>query len=302
MDTPAIETMNLDFSFRKDSLTISSLNIKVGKGTIYGFLGPNGSGKTTSIRLLLGLLAPSNGTVMLFGSDLKKETPGIFSRLGTLVETPSLFNHLSAFDNLKIVQRIKKTPVKAINESLTLVGLSNVANKTVGKFSLGMKQRLGLAIALLSDPELLILDEPSNSLDPSGMLEIRQLLLNLNKEKGTTIIISSHLLAEIEKMVSHVGILNDGKLIFQDTIGKLQQLQQPALYIKTNNPDGVEKLLQHVFPAKHNEEIVEVSIRNDEDVSAIAKKLIENGFDIYDLHVSRGNLENIFISITNKKS
>lgn len=302
MDTPAIETRNLDFSFSNDAHTISSLNIKVGNGAIYGFLGPNGSGKTTSIRLILGLLAPSNGKVMLFGKDLQKETPKIFSRLGTLVETPSLYNHLSAFDNLKIVQRIKNTPVKAINESLMLVGLSNAAKKPVGKFSLGMKQRLGLAIALLSNPPLLILDEPSNGLDPSGMLEIRQLLINLNKEKGTTIMISSHLLAEVEKLVSHVGILNDGKLIFQDSIGRLQQLQQPVLFIKTNDPPGVKSLLQSLFPVKHIEGTIEVLIRNDDDVAAISKKLIENGFDIYDLHVSRGNLENIFISITNKKS
>ena len=300
MDTPAIETRNLDFSFGNDKRTISSLNIKVGQGTIYGFLGPNGSGKTTSIRLMLGLLTPSKGNVMLFGKELQKESPWIFSRLGTLVETPSLYNHLSAFDNLKIVQRIKNTPVEAINESLTLVGLLNVAKKPVGKFSLGMKQRLGLAIALMSNPELLILDEPANGLDPSGILEIRQLLLNLNKEKGTTIVISSHQLAEIEKLVSHLGIINDGKLIFQDTIRRLQQLQQPVLYIKTNDPSGVRNLLQSQFPTEQNSGTVEVLISNDDDVAAISKKLIEKGFDIYDLHVSRGNLENIFISITNK--
>jgi ABC-2 type transport system ATP-binding protein len=300
MDTPAIETRNLDFSFKNDTLTISSLNIRVGKGTIYGFLGPNGSGKTTSIRLILGLLKPSNGSVLLFGKHLQKESPVIFSRLGTLVETPSLYNHLSAFDNLKIVQRIRNTPVEAINESLTLVGLSDVAKKTVGKFSLGMKQRLGLAIALLSNPELLILDEPSNGLDPSGMIEIRELLQNLNKEKGITIMISSHLLSEIEKLVSDVGILKDGKLIFQDSIGKLHQLQQPVLSIRANDPAGVTSLLQSLFPVKNNDGTIEVIISNDEEVAAISKKLIEHGFDIYDLHVGRGNLENIFISITNK--
>jgi len=301
MDTIAIETRNVDFSFPRTGLTISSLNVKVKKGAIYGFLGPNGSGKTTSIRLMLGLLSPLKGTILLFGRELSKVAPGIFSRIGTLVETPSLYDHLSAFDNLRIVQRIKNIPVEAISESLSLVGLNDVVNKPVGKFSLGMKQRLGLAIALMSNPELLILDEPSNGLDPSGMLEVRELLLRLNKEKGITIMISSHLLSEIEKLVSHVGIINNGALIFQDTIGALQQFQQPLLHIKTNDNIQAVDFLQTSLPAKLNCENIELVIDGDDEVAGIAKKLMVAGYDIYDLHVSKGSLENIFISITDKR-
>ncbi|HMF71657.1 MAG TPA: ATP-binding cassette domain-containing protein, partial [Flavitalea sp.] len=236
-----------------------------------------------------------------FGRELSKVAPGIFSRIGTLVETPSLYDHLSAFDNLRIVQRIKNIPVEAISESLSLVGLNDVVNKPVGKFSLGMKQRLGLAIALMSNPELLILDEPSNGLDPSGMLEVRELLLRLNKEKGITIMISSHLLSEIEKLVSHVGIINNGALIFQDTIGALQQFQQPLLHIKTNDNIQAVDFLQTSLPAKLNCENIELVIDGDDEVAGIAKKLMVAGYDIYDLHVSKGSLENIFISITDKR-
>ena len=209
-----IETTHLSFGFSKDKTVLHDINLQIHQGAIYGFLGPNGAGKTTTIRLLLGLLTPNSGSIKLFGKSMPDNSLEIFNNIGAMIEIPSLYEHLTGFDNLEITSKIKDIPIKRIGEVLEIVKLTNAAKTKVKEYSMGMKQRLGLALALLSEPQLLILDEPTNGLDPQGMIETRELLQKLNEEFGITILVSSHLLSEIEKLVNHLGIINNGKLVF----------------------------------------------------------------------------------------
>jgi len=212
-----VQTQNLSKYFGKEQ-AVSNINLQIRKGEIYGFLGPNGAGKTTTIRMLLGLMKPSSGTIKIFQKDIAKDRIQILANVGSLVENPSYYPHLTAYENLEALRKILGVPKSRIDEVLQIVRLKEVANKKVKGFSLGMKQRLGIAAALLHNPELLILDEPTNGLDPSGIIEIRNLIKRLPKEYGMTIIISSHLLSEIDQMATQVGIVSKGTLIFQDSI------------------------------------------------------------------------------------
>lgn len=296
-----IETQNLHFGFNKKDLVLSDLHLKVEKGTIYGFLGPNGAGKTTTIRLLLGLLTPINGSIQLFGKSLTNNSLKIFENVGAMIEIPSLYEHLTGFDNLEITRKIRNISKKRINEVLEIVKLIDASKTRVKEYSLGMKQRLGLAIALLSEPQLLILDEPTNGLDPQGMIETRELLFRLNKDFGTTILISSHLLSEIEKLVTHLGIIKKGKLIFQGTIQELQNLKlgHSLIQIETNNNQRAFVVLKNKYQIIHNgENGLQIAFQNREQVAHICKTLVIEGLDIYHLQVVTNDLEKIFLEIT----
>ena len=211
MNENIITTSALDFSFSSGRKVLNDINLAVPKGSIYGFLGPNGAGKTTTLRLILGLIKSSGDKVKIFGQDLNKERIFILHRIGSLIEQPSLYLHLTARENLEVFRLSYGSDEKRIKEVLEIVGLSDTADKKARAFSLGMKQRLAIAIALLHDPELLILDEPSNGLDPNGIIEMRKLIIKLNQEFGKTILISSHLLTEMEKMATHLGIIHQGR-------------------------------------------------------------------------------------------
>ncbi|NML40031.1 ATP-binding cassette domain-containing protein [Chitinophaga sp. G-6-1-13] len=294
-----IETVNLNFGFSEKEPLLKNLSLKVEKGAIYGFLGPNGAGKTTTIRLLLGLLQEPAPSITLFGNRLTENRIPILSRIGSLIEQPSLYEHLSGRDNLEITRTIRKTAPERTNEVLALVKLTDVAHKKVKTYSMGMKQRLGVALALLSNPDLLILDEPVNGLDPAGIIETRELLLRLNKELGMTIFLSSHLLSEIEKMVTHVGIINKGTLIFQGTLEELKQINRNAhiVQIKTSNNLSAGLLLEKKYPvARKEQHLLEVPFENKEQVAAIAKLLMAAGLDIYLLAVSGRDIEHTFIN------
>lgn len=199
-----VQTQNLSKRFGKEQ-AVSNLNLQIRKGEIYGFLGPNGAGKTTTIRMLLGLMKPSSGTIKVFEKNITKERIQILAKIGSLVENPSYYPHLTAYENLEALRKILGVPKTRIDEVLEIVRLKEAAHKKVKGFSLGMKQRLGIAASLLHSPELLILDEPTNGLDPSGIIEIRNLIKRLPEEYGMTIIISSHLLSEIDQMATQVG-------------------------------------------------------------------------------------------------
>jgi len=298
-----IETQNLDFAFSKDELVLKGLNLKVEQGSIYGFLGPNGSGKTTTIRLLLGLLPNSKENVKIFGHNLQDNRINILSKTGSLIEQPSLYEHLSGFDNLEITRRIRNVSKNRIDKVLELVDLKTASEKKVKEYSLGMKQRLGLAIALLSEPELLILDEPVNGLDPNGIIEIRELLLKLNKENGLTIFLSSHLLSEIEKIVTHLGVLSKGELVFQGLYNDLKELQNKTatIYIETSDNQKSFEIISEKFqaPSMQNSHIV-VHYKNKEQIAAICKLLVEANIDIYKMQLQSNDLENIFLEITKK--
>ncbi|GLU51089.1 ABC transporter ATP-binding protein [Dyadobacter frigoris] len=298
-----IETSHVSFGFSKGQNALNDVNLQIPKGAIYGFLGPNGAGKTTTIRILLNLLKPSNGYVNLFGKRVTGTSNNLFSRIGSLIETPSLYEHLTGLDNLLITANIRNIPKSRVTEVLEIVGLSSYGGMHVKKYSLGMKQRLGLAIALLPSPDLLILDEPTNGLDPTGIIEIRELLLLLCKERGVTILISSHLLAEIEKLVSHVGILNQGKMLFQGSFKNLQQIREEKSIIEIDtdqNDRAINLLLENNHPVSQGKEFLEVKFLNICQLSAITSLLVIAGLAIYRMQLIESSLEQTFLSIINK--
>ncbi|RYF94489.1 MAG: ABC transporter ATP-binding protein [Chitinophagaceae bacterium] len=299
MQTPVIQTNNLNFSFKKGFKTLDNINLLVPQGSIYGFLGPNGAGKTTTLRLLLGLLRNQEGKLEIFGKEFTANRMEILRRLGSLIEQPSLYLHLTAKENLDIYRLVYKVSKERINEVLKIVGLENTGKKKAKQFSLGMKQRLSIAIALLHQPELLILDEPTNGLDPNGIIETRELIKKLNKEHNTTVIVSSHILNEVERMASHVGIIHKGKMLFQGTLTELQQMKtrQTALEIETNDNIAAANVLQSFTIKSLNGKLV-LPFENNTQTATINRLLVENGLEVYALHPKQDDLEQLFLDIT----
>ena len=294
-----LKTTDLSFHYTKEVKTLSAINLHVIKGSIYGFLGPNGSGKTTTLSLLLGLLKMQEGKIEIFAQEMHKDRCGILKKTGSLIESPSLYGHLTARENLEVYKPVYGVTNERITEVLKIAGLEDAGKKTVKKFSLGMKQRLSIALAILHKPELLILDEPSNGLDPNGIIELRELIRKLNKVYGMTILISSHILAEVEKMVSHVGIINKGRMLFQGTIRELQQLQQKdaMLQIHTSDNEKAYQSLKAYMPEREKERIV-VAYKDSHQVASINRILIQNNLDVYLLAPAENNLEQLFINLT----
>ena len=217
-----IETKNLTKGSGA-AMRVSDLDLAIPEGCVYGFLGPNGAGKTTTLKLLLGLLKPTDGTITFFGQKMTGQNRlSILKHTGSLIESPSFYGHLTGLENLEIVAKMKKIPAKEISNVLQTVRLYEQKDKKVRQYSLGMKQRLGIAMALLGNPRVLILDEPTNGLDPAGIQEIREFIKNLPVLRQMTVIVSSHLLSEVEQMADMVGIINHGRLIFQGTMAALE--------------------------------------------------------------------------------
>jgi lantibiotic transport system ATP-binding protein len=217
---PAVQVRGLGYRFGRNEPTLVDLDLTVPAGSIYGFLGPNGAGKTTTLRLILGLLRRQRGEIRVLGHTLDRHRTEVLSKVGSSIESPSIYGPLSARENLEVWRRIYDCDRTRIDQVLELVGLGTAGRKRADQFSLGMKQRLGIAVALLHEPELLILDEPANGLDPHGIIEIRRLLQGLNS-RGTSILVSSHLLAEVEKLVTHLGIIDRGRIVFEGTPAEL---------------------------------------------------------------------------------
>lgn len=295
-----IDTEKLCFSFGKEKV-LKNIDLKVEKGAIYGFLGPNGAGKTTTIRLLLGLLDGEGQQPILFGKSMGQNRMDILRKTGALIEQPALYEHLSGFENLKVTAAYRQIGIERVHEVLELVKLADQANKKVKAYSLGMKQRLGLALALMGKPELLILDEPVNGLDPKGIIETRELLIQLNKELGVTIFLSSHLLAEIEKMVTHIGIISKGNMVFQGTMDALKKLgnRDAVIRILTSDQRMAMTILTKTAQAfnVHNG-FIEVGYIDQQQVGAIAKILVSGQCSIYHLEVVAEDLETTFINLT----
>lgn len=293
-----VQTENLSKSFGKEQ-AVSNINLKIRKGEIYGFLGPNGAGKTTTIRMLLGLMKPSSGTIKIFQKDVTKDRINILAKVGSLVENPSYYPHLTAYENLESLRKILGVPKSRIDEVLAIVRLKDAANKKVKGFSLGMKQRLGIAASLLHNPELLILDEPTNGLDPSGIIEIRNLIKRLPAEYGMTIIISSHLLSEIDQMATQVGIVSKGKMIFQDSIEAMRKSAQPKVFIKVSDAEkGWRSLVAHGIKAEHKEGLISLDECSDEKVAHIVQILVQEGILVYRVEEEKRSLEDIFLQMT----
>ena len=211
----------------KDVLSVSNLNMSVKEGRIYGFLGPNGAGKTTTLKMLLNLVRPTAGEIDIMGKRLNANTRmDILKNIGSLIESPSYYGHLTGVENLRILQTLLDVPKTNIDKVLQIVRLDRQRSKKVSAYSLGMKQRLGLAGALLSFPKLLILDEPTNGLDPSGIQEMRELIKSLPQQYGMTVIVSSHLLSEIDQMAEDVGIIANGKMMYQGALDHLHEIDK----------------------------------------------------------------------------
>ncbi len=294
-----IETKGLSKKY-KGRYAVSDLNLKIAKGEIYGFLGPNGAGKTTTIRMLLGLIKPSSGSIEVFGQSLAKERLSILRKVGSLVEYPSYYGHLNAVENLEAIRRIIDAPRKRIDEVLEIVGLTKEAKRAVKGYSLGMKQRLGIASALLGSPELLILDEPTNGLDPSGILEIRELIKNMPKQHGITVLISSHLLSEVEQMASIVGIIRQGELVFQDTIQNMQLQSQSVVTLRVSEVQRALRLLRaQGIDASFQDVDSTLTMGNtdDDSVASAVRSLVSAGHSVYRVEENRKSLEELFLHI-----
>lgn len=296
-----IQTHGLSYSFGKRQV-LHNLELRVPQGTIFGFLGPNGAGKSTTIRVLLGLLPVPQGQVMLHGQDIKQHRLDILRRTGSLIEMPSLYRHLSGLDNLEMHRRMVGVPKSRITEVLEIVGLSQDANRKTKEYSLGMSQRLGIALALLADPELLILDEPTNGLDPSGIREVRELVIRLNRDMGKTIFLSSHLLSEIEKCATELAIIDNGTMLYQGSLQELHQgaFQSNVLQLETNNNTLAHKLLSdhqyRLLPPQADK--LAVQVQGPSEIAKLNRLLVHNNLEVYQLHTQTQNLEELFLHIT----
>ena len=294
-----INTEGLTFNFGKQTV-VKSLSLKVPEGSIYGFLGPNGAGKTTTIKLLLNLLKTQEGSIHIFEQELQSNRISILSQIGSLIEQPAIYLHLSGKENLLNRALLLQVPEKRVNEMLDLVHLTSAAHKKAGQYSLGMKQRLGIALALLSDPKLLILDEPTNGLDPNGIIEVRELLIRLVNQHKKTVFISSHLLAEVERMATHVGIINFGELLFQGSINDLQALNQPQVQIETENTVDVANFLKrnNFTVTEVDDHHIYVPFTSKQNMGGINTLLNQNGYTVYSINKQQKDLEKLFLAIT----
>lgn len=291
-----VKTTDLSKYFGKHQV-IKSVNLNVPKGQVYGFLGPNGAGKTTVIKMLLSLTKASSGQISIFDKNLKSNRINILREVGSLVENPSYYGHLTAYENLEVFRRILGVNKARSTEVLETVGLSHTNKKRVKNFSLGMKHRLGIGIALLGDPELLILDEPTNGLDPSGIQEIRSLIQNLAKKENKTIIISSHLLSEIDQVADYVGIISKGRLIYQDRIHALRTLADSTTEFKVSNRKTAETLIKNNYEIDLNQEHLRVKTTDEDAVSDIISTLVKHDVKVYGAKPVIASLEDIFLKI-----
>ena len=296
---PILETRDLVHSFSGDEVVLKGVSLHVPEKSIYGFLGPNGAGKTTTLRLVLGLLAKQRGSIEIFGKEFAKHRIEVLRDVGSLIESPSIYAHLTAEENLRVLQKIYRCTKTRIGEVLELVGLAHTGKKKAGQFSLGMKQRLSIAIALLNSPRLLILDEPTNGLDPNGIIEMRELLTTLNRD-GITILISSHLLSEIDKLVSHIGIIKKGSMMFQGTLDELKAKQQQSLSTIFDTSDAAATC--HIaeelgFTVAHQNGRCVLPALSRTEIAGINRRLAGANIDIYEVSVAKNDLEKIFIDL-----
>lgn len=299
MSNYIIEIQNLNFGFDKNKLILKNVNLKVPKGSIYGFLGSNGAGKSTTMRLIMGLFNDDENSVKVFDTSVSTLYPEGLNKIGSLIDYPAFYDHLSGYDNLKIVCILRDLKESRIDEILELVGLSEARSIKMKKYSLGMKQRLAIGLALISDPELLVLDEPVNGLDPNGMKEVRELLIKLNKEHGVTVFVSSHLLLEIEKMVTHIGIISHGEIKFQgskEELNELYRFQKTKFSLK--NAKSFESILAENYQVEFkNDNDCEIVTSSPQQISEINKILVNNGAEIYQISPA-GGLEEWFMEIS----
>jgi lantibiotic transport system ATP-binding protein len=300
MNPAIIETRCITRRFG-NTKAVDEVSLQVPRGSIYGFLGPNGAGKTTTIRMLLGLIRPDTGEIDLFGCPLNHNRLELLHRTGSLVEAPSLYPHLTGWENLELLRRMTGDKPSEIQRALAIVGMESAAHKKVRGYSTGMRQRLGLATALFGHPELLILDEPTNGLDPAGIHEIRELICSLPNQ-GITVFLSSHLLNEVEQMASHIGIIQGGRLIFQGIPDQLRTRYQDCVTLTTDRLETSLVLLQQYGwqAARLNDHHLTVPVNGNSDAAMINTQLVSAGHQVYQLNLARPSLEDIFLTLTDQ--
>lgn len=282
---------------------VKDVDLKVPKAHVYGFMGPNGAGKSTTLKMLLGLIQVSAGEVTIGGELVsRKNRIAILKDTGSLIESPSYYGHLTGRENLEIVRTLKKVPEQEITKVLKLVRMEEQQNKRVREYSLGMKQRLGLAEALIGRPSLLILDEPTNGLDPAGIQEIRELIRELPERMGMTVLVSSHLLGEMDQMVDYVGIIDRGHLIFQDKLEALHEHSRGSLRLCVMNQTiALEILKREGISCTIQEGALELSRLEDDATARLIGLLSAGGAGVYRAEEKQKSLEEIFLSLTGRR-
>lgn len=289
-----IETQNLTFAYNGTSV-VNQVSLTVPAGQIYGFLGPNGAGKSTTIRLMLRLLQQKAGTVSIFGKDPDHHRHDVLGRIGALIEGPALYPNLSGRDNLEVTRLHRGVNKSRIDEVLDNVRLTADAKRPVRQYSMGMKQRLGLATALLSDPELLVLDEPVNGLDPEGIAEMRDTLIGLSRNHGKTIFLSSHLLAEVERTADWIGIIKKGELVVQAPLMELKAASDRQLRLHTSQDLKASELLTAMgFAAQVTQDGLVATAGSDADAAHVARILVESDIDLYTMQRITNSLETLY--------
>lgn len=287
-----------------DVYRVNQVNLTVYEGEIYGFLGPNGAGKSTTLKMLLGLAQPTSGRIVVFGQDLRKHRRSILARTGSLIESPSAYQHLTGLENMRVMQRLRGVPEANVMEALRIVRLENQKDKKVAQYSLGMKQRLGIAMALMSFPPLLVLDEPTNGLDPAGIGEIRELIRSLPQRYGITVLLSSHLLSEIEQVATSVGIISDGQLVFQGSLDELKGRSRSYIALRTQDNEAAARLLgaNGMTPQVGGDGYLTLRDGDDAQVARCNRTLVAAGIDVLRIEERRRSLESIFLELTGKES
>ena len=285
---------------------VRDLALKVPPGSIYGFLGPNGAGKSTTMKMLLGLIKPTAGSIFILGKPMLEENRlEILKNTGSLIESPSYYGHLSARENLQIICTLKNVLETGIDDVLRIVRLEKQQDKKVKNYSLGMKQRLGLAAALLGHPRLLLLDEPTNGLDPSGIQEMRELICSLPGKYGMTVLVSSHLLSEIDQMATHVGIIDRGVLIFQNDLASLHHHSRARIRLRTTDDGQAFRLLKKArLPVAASKDGSGLFLHSVEDscVLRCGHLLTDQKIGILRLEEMQKSLEEIFLNLTGKQA
>ena len=285
-----------------NALRVAHLDLNVPEGSVYGFLGPNGAGKSTTLKMILRLVQPTAGSIRVLGKQMNRTNRlAVLRQVGSLIESPSYYGHLTGEENLRIVQTLRGVPEKSIREVLQIVRLDDQRGKKVAHYSLGMKQRLGLAAALLGYPRLLILDEPTNGLDPAGIQEMRELIRSLPGRFGMTVVVSSHLLSEIDQMADHVAIIREGELVFQDSLEVLHGHSRHHLALRTSNNAVARSLLAgQSVTCREEESYLILPILPDETAAQLTRFLAENRLGVVRLEERQKSLEDIFLELTGR--
>ena len=282
-----------------DVVAVDNVSLNVPAGSVYAFLGPNGAGKTTTIRMLLGLIKPTGGDVSMLGEIRPSRPRRGLARVGSLVESPSIYGHLTGRENIEVLRRLADYPVGDVDRVLTIVGLQDVADRKAKTYSLGMKQRLGVAEALLGDPVLLLLDEPSNGLDPAGMREIRDLIRQLAREQGITVFLSTHLLTEVEQVATDVAVIRQGSLLYQGTLADLRNQSTSMLAIRCGNVPKAKQVLDALgwnVQADETGKLL-VEAHSPSDAALVNRQLVQADVAVWELELQVPDLEHVFMSL-----